>query len=214
MRRALLVVVLGVLAAGCGSEGTTVVLNDDGPAPPQEATLDWRETYGEPGGRLVFRVHSLAVDADGWRAQVAVKNDSQTQFTVATGPSSLDQAFGLLLLPTGDLRELDRLNQANELPPVRQAERFDPPLPGVLTPGATWRGTMAARGSLPGGIWTRVVFGAFVTIDKPPPGLQERVIWITDHAHRLKPGAQPTAARKSGSSASAAKSASPAAISR
>jgi hypothetical protein len=214
MRSALLLAVLTLFAAGCGSDGAPVILSDEGAAPPQEATLDWREVYGQPGARLVFRVESLSVDAAGWEATIAVRNDSRVQFTIASGASSLDRAFGLLVLPTGDLRELERLNRANELPPVRQAERFDPPLPGVLAPGATWRGTMAARGALPGGGWARVVFGAFVTIDEPPRGLEERVVWITDHSHRLKAGDQPTSARNSASSASAAKSLSPAASSR
>jgi hypothetical protein len=212
MRRALLAAGIAVLAAGCGGDGDPVVLADEGRAPPQRATLDWSETYGEPGARLVFRVGSLAVEPDGWTAEVEVENDTRVPFTVASGPSSLDRAFGLMLLPTGDIRELDRLNRANELPPVRQAERFDPPLPGVLEPGQSWKGTMAARGSLPAGSWARVVFGAFVTIEEPPEGLQERVVWITDHAHRLRRGPQSTSARNSGSSASEAKSVSPAAI--
>jgi hypothetical protein len=214
MRRALLAAGIALLAAGCGGDGDPVVLGDEGRAPPQQATLDWSEAYGEPGARLVFRVDSLAVERDGWTANVAVENDTRVPFTLASGASSLDRAFGLMLLPTGDIKELDRLNRANELPPVRQAERFDPPLPGVLDPGESWQGTMAARGSLPAGTWARVVFGAFVTIEEPPEGLQERVVWITDHAHRLRPGPQPASARNSASSARDAKSASPAAISR
>jgi hypothetical protein len=214
MRRALLIAGIALLVAGCGADGETVVLNDEGRAPPQKATLDWHEAYGDAGQRLVFRVHSLAVERSGWKANVAIENDTRVPYTVASGPSSLDRAFGLMLLPTGDIRELDRLNRANDLPPVRQAEHFDPPLPGVLGPGESWQGTMAARGSLPAGTWARVVFGAFVTIEEPPEGLQDRVIWITDHAHRLRPGPQSASARNSGSSASEAKSVSPAAISR
>ena len=213
MRRALLLVGIALLVAGCGAGGGDRRAQRRRSRAAQEATLDWHETYGDAGERLVFRVHSLAVEGNGWKARVAVRTRG-VPFTVASGPSSLDRAFGLMLLPTGDMRELDRLNRANELPPIRQAEHFDPPLPGVLDPGKTWEGTMAARGSLPGGSWARVVFGAFVTIEKPPEGLQDRVIWITDHAHRLQPGPQPASARKSGSSASEAKSVSPAAISR
>jgi hypothetical protein len=214
MRRALLAAVLVLVVAGCGGESAAVVLSDEGPAPPQKATLDWRETYGKPGARLVFEVESLEVQPTGWRATVAFENDSKVQFTIASGPSSLDRAFGLMILPTGDLRELDRLNRANELPDPRPAQRFEPPLPGVLLPGQTWRGTMAAPGALPAGSWARVVFGAFVTIDEPPEGLQERVIWITDHSLELKPGDQSTSVRNSEASASEAKSVSPAAISR
>jgi hypothetical protein len=214
MRRALAALSLVLLAGGCGADTEGVPLSDEGAAPPQEARLDWKETYGKPGSRLVFQVDSLSVVDDGWRAEVSVRNDSKARFTVGSGPSSLEREFGLMLLPTGDIRELDRLNRAGELPAVRTADRFTPPLPGVLEPGEEWRGTMAARGALPGGGWARVVFGVFLAIEEPPTGLQDRVIWITDHAHRLRPGPQPVSEENSGSSASEAKSESPAAMAR
>src|SRR5262245_35437581 len=47
MRRALLVAGIVLLVAGCGPGGETVLLSDEGRAPPQEATLDWHETYGD-----------------------------------------------------------------------------------------------------------------------------------------------------------------------
>jgi hypothetical protein len=214
MRLALLALGTLVLAAGCGASGDDTPLLDEGAAPPQQARLGWREAYGDPGGRLVFRVESLSVDEDGWRASIGVRNDSKERFLVASGTASLDQTFGLMMLPTGDLRELDRLNSAGELPAVRQAEVFEPPLPGVLEPGAQWQGTISAHGSLPGGGWARVVFGAFVAAVEPPAGMAETVVWITDHAHRLRAGPQGAMAAKRGSSASEAKSVSPEAISR
>jgi hypothetical protein len=214
MRRALLALTLCLLAAGCGASTDSTPLSDEGAAPPQEARLGWQESYGKPGSRLVFQVDSLSVLDDGWRAEVSVRNDSDARFTVGSGPSSLEREFGLMLLPTGDVRELDRLNRAGELPAVRPADRFTPPLPGVLEPGEEWRGTMAAQGALPGGGWARVVFGVFLAIEEPPKGMQERVIWITDHAHRLRPGPQQVSEENSGSSASEAKSESPAAMSR
>jgi hypothetical protein len=200
--------------AGCGTGGVDQASLDEGPAPPQQAKLNWNETYGDPGGQLVFKVESLAVDEHGWRATIGVTNDTKERFLVASGTASLDQSFGLMLLPTGDIRELDRLNRAGELPAVRQADLFDPPLPGILEPGASWHGTIAARGSLPGGSWARVVFGTFVAAENPPPGMQDNVVWITDHAHQLRSGPQGAMAAKRGSSASAAKSVSPAAIER
>jgi hypothetical protein len=215
MRRPLTLLALALLTSGCGAGSDEPdELPDSRAAPPQRATLDWREVYGDPGARLVFRVDSLAVERDGWRADVAVRNESDSRFAVASGSASLDRSFGLMLLPSGDLRELERLNEAGELPAVRQAESFDPPLPGVLEPGDEWRGTIAARGSLPAGSWARIVFGSFVAMGEPPPGLQERVIWITDHAHRLEAGTQPTSVLNFGSSASEARSPSPAAIVR
>jgi hypothetical protein len=213
MRILVLAAFLASIAAGCGAD-EEVPLPDSGAAPPQKATLGWQEVYGEPGARLVFRVDSLAVEEDGWRAAISVKNDSKARFAVASGSASLDQSFGLMLLPTGDLRELDRLNTAGQLPPVRAAQRFSPPLPGVLEPGDSWSGEITARGALPGGSWARVVFGAFVAMGKAPDGLQDRVVWITDHAHRLAPGPQATSVRNSGSPSSDEKSVSPAAMSR
>jgi hypothetical protein len=176
--------------------------------------LGWQEVYGDPGARLVFDVRSLAVTPRGWQANVSIENQSKVRFAVATGSSSLDSSFGLMILPTGDHRELDRLNNAGELPAVRQAESVEPPLPGVLEPGETWTGTLAARGALPGGSWARVVFGAFVAMGEPPEGLQDRVVWITDHTHLLERRDQSTSVANSSSPASPPKSPSPAAISR
>ena len=213
MRRLLAGALLALLAAGCGA-ATDGPIPDARPAPPQSATLGWQEVYGDPGARLVFNVSSLAVTPRGWQADVSVENQSKVRFAVATGKTSIDSSFGLMILPTGDHRELDRLNTAGELPAVRQAETIEPPLPGVLEPGETWTGTLAANGALPGGSWARVVFGAFVAMGKPPTGLQDRVIWITDHTHLIERARQATSVVNSASSARAAKSPSPAAISR
>jgi hypothetical protein len=213
MRRALVLGLVVLAATGCGAASEAPV-PDTAPAPPQQATLGWQEVYGRPGARLVFRVESLWVESDGWSAAVAVENDSPVRFAVASGSTSIDSSFGLMILPTGDHRELDRLNAAGELPAIRQAEEVRPALPGVLEPGESWRGSLSARGALPAGAWARVVFGAFVAMSDPPEGLQDRVIWITDHTHRLRPGAQATSVVNSSSPASAAKSPSPAASSR
>ena len=213
MRRIAAGALLALLAAGCGAAGPGPI-PDARPAPPQSVSLDWQEVYGDPGARLVFNVSGLAVTPNGWRADVSVENQSNVRFAVATGKTSIDSSFGLMIMPTGDHRELDRLNNAGELPAVRQAETIEPPLPGVLEPGETWTGTLAARGALPGGSWARVVFGAFVAMGRPPSGMQSRVVWITDHSHLLEKRGQATSVVNSESSASAAKSPSPAAISR
>ena len=211
MRRAPLFLLVAVLAAGCGT-ASEVGIQEATPAPPQQATLGWKEVYGKPGASLVFRVESLWVEERGWTASVQIENHSPVRFAVASGSTSIDSSFGLMILPTGDHRELDRLNAAGELPAVRQAETIQPRLPGVLEPGESWRGTLSAKGALPGGSWARVVFGAFVAMGKPPTGLEDRVIWITDHTQRLRPRGQGTSVLNSSSSASAAKSPSPAAI--
>ena len=66
MRR--LLVILLLLVAGCGSEGSEP-LPDARAAEPQSAVLNWRESYPKTGERLVFGVRSLAVTADGWSSR-------------------------------------------------------------------------------------------------------------------------------------------------
>ena len=46
---------------------------------------------------------------------------------------------------------------------------------------------MSANGALVADSWVRVVFGTLIAAGKPPEGLEEVVVWITDHAYRLRP---------------------------
>ena len=152
-------------------------------AEPQHVDLDWRETYPAPtGSRLVFEVEDLDVTADGWTAQIAVSNRTEVAFDVETGPA--DYAFGLMLFATGDLKEVEQRNREGRLPAIRRATRIVPEPPAVLRPGATWRATIGAPGSLADGSWARVVFGTFLGGDDAPEELR-RVVWFTDRSHRL-----------------------------
>jgi len=99
---------------------------------------------------------------------------------------TLDRAFGLMLFSTGESDELEQLNESGELPEPRPATGFAPSLPPLLEPGASWEGTMSASGALVARSWARVVFGTFVAAGKPPDELPERIVWITDHAYRLR----------------------------
>jgi hypothetical protein len=173
------------LLAGCGG-GDSEPLPEAVPAPPQRAELGWEESYGKAGERVVFGVRELQVLPHGWRAQISMTNDTGVQYAVGDPKASLDRRFGLMLFPTGDLRELEQRNRAGELPEIRAAESYEPALPLVLEPGSTWSGTISARGSLPAGLWARVVFGALVPVGESPAGLPEVLVWITDHAHRLE----------------------------
>ena len=56
-----------------------------------------------------------------------------------------------------------------------------------LPDGETWKGRISARGALPAGAFVRIVFGPFIAVADPPKGMDERVIWITDHALELGP---------------------------
>jgi len=62
-----------------------------------------------------------------------------------------------------------------------------PELPTILEPKASWSGEMSARGALVANSWVRVVFGTLIAVGKPPEGLDEILVWITDNTYRLRP---------------------------
>ena len=184
MRRTLLLLALALSLGGCGTAGT----GGEPPLPPraaepQRAVLGWREFHpARVGERLVFEVATLAVTKQGWSAAVAVVNRTELRFEVETGPG--DYSFGLMLFPTGDLKVVQESNRQGVLPPVRPATTIEPPPPRFLQPGETWRATLSAPGALVDGSWARVVFGTFVAVGDAPDEFK-RVVWFTDHAHRL-----------------------------
>lgn len=155
-------------------------------AGPQAAELGWRETYGGAGEQLVFSVESLNVMQDGWQARLSVQNDTSISYELGDPRATLDRSFGLMLFSSGDAKELEERNASNTLPAVRAASRYHPVLPKILEPGASWEGTISARGALVAGSWVRVVFGSLISVGKPPEGLGENVVWITDQTYRLR----------------------------
>jgi hypothetical protein len=45
---------------------------------------------------------------------------------------------------------------------------------------------MSAPGALVADSWVRVVFGTLIAVGKPPEGLEEVFVWITDNSYRLR----------------------------
>jgi hypothetical protein len=189
----LVLVALGAALAGFTLSTNARRVQDDPPAPrqraaaiPQKVTLDWREAYGPEGQKLVFSVDALEVLPDGWRARVGLENETSVPYEV-TGPgSSLNHPFGLMLFESGELAELERLNESNALPAARPATRYEPSLPVVLEPGDSWAGTISAPGALVADSWVRVQFPAVVSVGTPPEELDEVIGWITDHTYHLR----------------------------
>jgi hypothetical protein len=187
-------VLVGAAVAGFAFSSTAQQrLRGDTPEPrtshragPQVAALGWRETYGTAGEQLVFSVKSLSVVEDGWNVRLGVENETSVTYEIGDPRATLSRSFGLMLFASGDVEELESRNTAGTLPAVRPAATYDPNLPLVLRPGDRWEGTMSASGSLVASSWVRVVFGALVAVSKPPKGVDERVVWITDHAHLLE----------------------------
>ena len=180
MRRTALLAVL--LLAGCGAAETAPVAPAR-PAEPQHLRLGWRESYPSSGQRLRFAVDELTVRADGWSARIAVTNSTRIPF--ALGLNRAELSFGLMLFSTGDLAELEQANREGRLPAPRLAAAMEPEPPDVLAPGATWRATLSAPGSLADGSWVRVSFGPFRAVGDPPEGMDSVVLWITDRSQRL-----------------------------
>jgi hypothetical protein len=188
----IVLVAFGATLAGfaLASNATRLRGGEDAPeaniaAGPQQADLDWRDTYGPPGEQIVFTVTSLAVTPTGWRARIGVENASSVAWELDPGATP-DGTFGLQLFKTGQPDELEERTKAGTLPAVRAATLYEPELPRILEPDASWEGELAARGALVADSWVRVVFGTLIAVGKPPDELDEMLVWITDHTYRLR----------------------------
>ena len=188
----IVLIALGATFAGFVLATNAKRLGSDAPdtaptvaASPQFAELDWRETYGNPGEQIVFTVTSIRVTENGWEARVGIENRSKVGWELDPGATP-EGAFGLQLFETGDAKELEHRNKSGTLPAVRPATRFRPELRPILEPKASWNGRISAPGPLVAGSWARVVFGTLIAVGKPPEGLGEVVVWITDRAYRLQ----------------------------
>jgi hypothetical protein len=179
--RAPLFLVAVLLLAGCGNQLEPV--ESVRAAEPQQAELDWRESYPGSGQRLVFVVHTLQVTKNGWSADIAVTNSTLIPFEL--GANAEQFAFGLMLFANDDLDQLKEASRNGDLPAPRLAARFDPSPPDVLAPNETWRTTISAPGSLPDGAYVRVSFGPLRAKGDPPEGMEPTVLWITDRSYRL-----------------------------
>ena len=182
---------LPVLLAGCGASASTPESVPPRAAGTQTATLGWVESTGSPQSRLVFRVRSFSVTRSGWSADLSITNDTSATFSIEGENEAPKPAFGVMLFRTGSHAELEQRNSQLALPVLRRATTFSSALPASLGPNTTWTGTASARGALPAGLWVRFVFGAFVPKGKMPEslsreGVRDAVIWITDHARRLR----------------------------
>ena len=188
----IVLIALGATFAGFVLASNAQRLQGDDPevqpsvaAGPQSATLDWREKYGVPGEEVVFTVDSLEVTQTGWNVRVGIENRTSVGWELAPGATP-EGSFGLQLFETGGEQELEERNQGGTLPAVRAAASYEPKLPSILEPKASWEGTISAPGALVADSWARVVFGTMIAVGKPPEGLEEVFVWITDNAYRLR----------------------------
>ncbi len=180
-----LALVVAVLLTGCGGGGTPTPLPTEA-APPQAAELGWTEQLPKTGDALVFHVYRFVVTANGWEADVEVENRTDVSWRLPGAVDAVPTSFGVMLFRTDDLDEVESRSADGDLPGLREASTYTPALPARIAPGARWRGTIAAPGSLAAGLYVRLVLGPFVAVDDPPEGMERAFSWITDHAYRLK----------------------------
>jgi hypothetical protein len=181
-RRVLVALAAVTVLAGCGSTDRTPL--PPGPAPPQQAPLDWVERYPPKGPALVFSARKFEVTASGWRAEIALENDTATRWRLQGSPST---GFGVMLFPTNEVSEVESRSREGELPGLREARTFDPPLPSELPPGRSWSGAISAPGRLAAGLFVRIVFGQLVAVGDAPDGMPAEFSWITDNSLALEP---------------------------
>ena len=183
MRAILIIALVAFATAGCASQTVTVPTTIR--APPQTASLDWKEPYPATNPALVFGVSQFTVTREGWKANISVENTSEIAWIVGDPRFPAYREFGVLLFPNDDLKDLERRSRDGDVPGLRAATSYTPSLPESIKPGETWRGTIAAPGALAGGLWVRIAFGPFSADGKPPKGAQTPVVWFTDHAYEL-----------------------------
>jgi len=180
-RRVFLVLAACALLSGCGSTEPPPL--PPGPAPPQRASLDWVEHYPADGPALVFSAQGFEVTPTGWRAQIGLENDTATTWSLVESPTT---SFGVMLFTSDQVGEVEARSRDSDLPGLRAARSFEPPLPGTLPPGRSWHGTIAAPGRLAAGLYARIVFGQLVAEGDAPDGLPRQFSWITDNAYALR----------------------------
>jgi hypothetical protein len=177
--RRTLCLLAAVVLAGCGEAPREPFVATQA-AEPQRAQLGWRESYPASGKRLIFVVEELEITEDGWRAAIAVENETGVPFA-----HDENLTYGVMLFRTADLGELEAAAAAGGLPPVREAAQIEPPPPAVLQAGSSWRARLSSRGALPSGAHLRVVFGPLRAVGDPPEGIEPVVVWITDRSQPL-----------------------------
>lgn len=180
-RNVLLALAAAALLTGCESSNAPPL--PPGPASPQKVTLDWVERFPSEGPGLVFRAHGFEVTSSGWQAEVELENDTATSWRIVESPAT---SFGVMLFTTDDVSEVEGRSRDGDLPGLRSAQSFDPPLPTSLLPGGTWRGTIAAPGRLAASLHMRIVFGQLVAVGEPPESMPTEFSWITDNSYELR----------------------------
>jgi hypothetical protein len=172
-------VLAGTLAA-CGGEVEPVRY-----AEPQVVEIGATTLDGLDGAGFLLGVRRLRIGADGWAVEASVVNRTPVLWQIGR-PHVQGTKFGLFAAPTADELTPRRLEDTGRTTPPLLATRFEPPLPGLLEPGAGWSGRFSGPGRIPRGNFVRVAFGRFTTTETPPDGLPQRLMALSGPAVRVR----------------------------
>jgi hypothetical protein len=178
--RALLLLALALLAAGCDSSAPQRW------ARPQALRLGWHENCGTRARPLTISTRRLTVGERRWRVELAFRNETAITLGVVR-PHTVDETlFGLAPYKTTSLREVLKRAETAEAKPLTYADRFSPAAPRLLAPGERWSGSFSGRGRLPRGVPVRVVLGRFVITGRVPRGFFRGFLCVSNRYVRLR----------------------------
>jgi peptide/nickel transport system permease protein len=166
---AALVLLALFVGLGRGKAGSAIELG----RPVRSLPVSWSDTYPPTGRpRLATHVSRIDLGVYGWRVRATIANRSGA--AIAVQDLQVPPAFGggppgpqpypnqpISLLVRGPDRFGSTILQ------VFEAKQFDPPLPTVLKPHETWRGTFAGTGKVKPGSLFYAGYGQFLLDNRP-----------------------------------------------
>ena len=176
---AIVVLLVGLVALAVLNPGSGRTDHVDLGTPVRTLQLRWSDykrisasvaVPGTPGtaplaGALELNVTKVELGSKGWRVHAAVANNSPLSLRVVGAappgtPASYPNVPFSLVVRTDDGSGIKRLQPLG-------ATEFVPPLPKVLAPRATWRGSFAGSGVVKKGTLFYVGIGQFFYVNAP-----------------------------------------------
>lgn len=152
--------------------------------------LNWTERARDLNGNelMTFRVRTLEVGPNGWKAKVWFRNDSTKTILLPKGGGRSPRSWGLGVFTSAVSARVEDAGNYE----IR-TKTIEPAMPAALAPGESWSGVFASPEPPRSRRWLHVVFGVFFWKGRPPPGLGAYFVWITTHPLRAPPpqGVQP-----------------------
>jgi hypothetical protein len=125
-------------------------------------------------------VRRLVIRPNGWSVTASVRNDTRVGLLIERPHHPGGAEFGVLSLDNADTDAVERAGSGVF------ATRFEPPLPRVLRPHATWSGTFSGPGRLSRAGYLRVELGRFTRYGPSRGAVPRRFRYVTDHVVRLR----------------------------